>query len=63
MKLKQKVGFGTAFPGESGMQRFAHEDKWREIRFSEPAPSFTEAIGWTVICVCFVGTMFAFLWA
>lgn len=62
MKLEQKVGFGTAFPGESGMQRFAHEDKWREIRFAEPAPDFKEALVWSSICVCFVGLMVGFLW-
>ena len=61
--MKQKIGFGTWFAGETGMQRFQHEDKWREIHFAEQAPSLSEFVGGALLAACFVGVMFGFLWA
>ena len=62
MKLEQKIGFGTALQG-GGYQHYATKDQWPEVPFErEELPSLSEAIGWILLCACFLGLMYGFLW-
>jgi hypothetical protein len=60
-QLEQKVGFGTALQG-GGYQHYSTKDKWPEVPFREDLPSLSEAMGWILLCACFIGVMYGFLW-